>query len=77
MTTQEIDGLCTLKSMYDNDSILATANGKDYRIRMVDLIPMLGFLPLKEEKARKHTYLKVDEERISEFERSLLTEGEI
>lgn len=48
----------TLGSMYDNNSISVYVKDKEYRIKAMDLLPLLNSVDFVEEKARTHTYLK-------------------
>lgn len=69
MNTQDITCLHTLQSMYDNNSIVACIDGKQYRIKMSDLIPMLdNRITLKTQKARKHTYLSIEDIDLNHYE---------
>ena len=62
MKVKDITRLMTIGSQYDNNSVMAVANGKDYRIRSADLVKMLASHPMKklvEVAAIKHTYLEL------------------
>lgn len=56
---QDIGHFCTLKSWYDNDSIMVFANGKYYRMKVDEIIKMVNNFAFTVRKARIHEYLEV------------------
>ena len=54
---QEIEGARTLKTMYDQDSIAVTVDGKEYRIKIDQVCTALGEFVWTVEKKRKYKYL--------------------
>lgn len=58
---KEIKWCRTLKSMYDNDSIvIITTDEKFYRIKATEILKLLKEVNFKTRKARTHTYLEVN-----------------
>jgi hypothetical protein len=78
MTTRDIKHCYTLKSRYDNDSVVVVDfAGNQYRLKMDDLIGLLGDdLPITIRKARVHNYIELDKESYhTGFNHYLKTEG--
>lgn len=58
---KEIVKLWTLKSYYDNNSVVAiTAEDEMYRIKIEEFLKILNGLKFKKVKKRVHTYLEIE-----------------
>ena len=55
----DIARIYTLKTMYDQDSIGFTANGKEYRLKVDELHNLINGVAFLAQTKRKHTYLTV------------------
>lgn len=58
MTTQDIDQLQTIDSMYGTGKLNVYIKGEMYRIEVDELLKMLKDVPLEAVKKRKYSYLK-------------------
>jgi hypothetical protein len=56
---KDIEGGYTMKSMYDNDSIILVIKGEQYRIKADEIVKALKHHNFESKVARIHTYLTV------------------
>ena len=54
---QQITDIHTIKSMYDNNCVVAFTRGTDYRLPVSEIIKMINDYEFEVEKKKVHSYL--------------------
>lgn len=59
MTTQDIEQIQTIDSMYGTGKLNVYIKGEQYRVEVTELLKMLKYLPLETVMKRKYKYLTI------------------